>query len=467
MQIGNQVSGIDLRVQHSLVRQLGELSLSSIRLATMRRINKGSDDPAALVAIGHLQSELEAVKQASYNASRAVGTVHVADAAMAEAGNLLREIRGHVVSAANGSLSEAEVAAKQIEIDAALDAINRLGSLTAFGGRKLLDGQGGFQVSGVNPDQVADVQVYANAGGGQQTPQIEVTQAATHATLTYDNPQGALQEDVTLQLSGDRGTVVLQFASGATLEQIAQAVDAAAENTGVNATVAGNQLTLSSTAVGSDATVAVEVTQGTFDVGQANVAHGTDVLVSVDGQTHTGEGNTVRISTESLQADIEFAEGFAGQVDPITISGSALTFLFSPEVSQTSILSLPTVSTSALGGSAGRLGELASGGAADLASGRLDRAVAILDNAQAQLVEGRARAGAFEKYTIESSHRVLGRVEESLSSALSLMADTDVAAEASRLVRSQILVNSALSALMVAGQRRSLIAGLIESAGSG
>jgi len=79
------------------------------------------------------------------------------------------------------------------------------------------------------------------------------------------------------------------------------------------------------------------------------------------------------------------------------------------------------------------------------------------------VLSSRARAGAFEKYTIESSQEMFGSMEVNISSALSSILDTDVATETSRLVQSQILVNAAISTLKIVGQSRSLIGGLFDS----
>ncbi len=461
MRIGSNLSGIDLTAHNNLLRNFKQLNLSSVRLSTMKRINKGSDDPAGLIAVGKLQSELISIRAASNNASRAVGAIHVADSAMSQIGNLLNDIRGNLVAAAGGGLSDAEIAAKQFEVDAALEAINRIGGVTSFGGRKLLNGQGGFDVSGVNPDQVADIDVHS-AAGDQQTIDIEVTQAATAASLTFTSQSGVLAEDVTLLLSGDDGAVSLEFAAGTSLEQIAVAVQASTDSTGVTAEVDGTEVTFSSTAVGSDATVAIDAIEGTFDVGGAP-ASGTDVVVTVDGVEFTGDGNEVRISTETLQADVEIAAGFTGQADPITISGDALTFVFSPDVTQTSTLAMPNISTAALGGAAGRLADLASGGRFSLASGNIAEAAEVLKSAQTEVLQGRARAGAFEKYTIESSQSLLDDMEVAISTAISSILDTDVATEVSRLIQSQILVDAAINSLKIAGRSRSLIGGLFDS----
>jgi len=279
MRIGSSLSGVDLTTQQNLLRAFNQLNQSSVRLATMNRINSGRDDPAGLIAAESLRAELTAIEEASANAARARGVVRTADAAMSEVSSLLNTIRGNVVSAASSGYSDAELQAMQIETDAALDAINRIGSTTSFGGEKLLD-------------------------------------------------------------------------------------------------------------------------------------------------------------------------------------GDSATFVFSPDVADTVSLELPNINTSALGGAAGRLSDLAAGGSASLSSGNLAEAMAILDAAGGQVLEARVRAGAFEKYTIDSSQRVLDDMAVNISSAFSQIHDTDVAAETSRLVRSEILVQSAMSSVIQAGRSRSLLGGL-------
>lgn len=462
MRIGSSMMGFDLTAIHNLTSAYQQLNQSAVRMATLKAINRGADNPAGLIAAEELRSELVALEEASSNASRAVGAVHVADAGLSEVGNLLNTIRGNVVEVAGGNLSDVEVAAKQMEIDAALEAINRIGNYTSFGGRKLLGGDGGYETSGVNDEQVTDLQVHYKAGDGDHTPQIEVTQAATAATIEYTNDSGVLAEDTTLLLSGDEGAVTLEFGAGTTLDQMATAVNASSDSTGVAASVDGDTLTLSSVAVGSDATVAIDAIEGEFDVDETTVS-GSDVVVTVDGAEFVGDGNRVEISTETLQADIEFAADFSGEVDPITISGDAMTFLFSPDPNNTVSLSLPHANTSSLGGAAGRLSDLASGGSASLDSGNFAEAAAIIDGAQDQVLGARAEAGAFERFTIESSQRVLDSMEESLTGALSQLADLDVAREMSNFVRAQLLTQAATSSLLLGGRSAGQAAGLLFS----
>lgn len=460
MRIGSTLSGMDLTALNNLSRSSILLQQSNQRLSTMKRINRGADDPAGLIALEQMQSELESIRAANDNAARAAGAIHVADSAMGEASKLLNTIRGHLVAAVGGSLSDAEIGAKQIEVDAALEALNRLGGYTSFGGRKLLDGSAGFEVSNVDSSQVTSIDVYQNAGGGTQTVDVEVLQAATSATLSYDPAAGSLDADVTLAVSSGAGTTTLQFSAGASIDDVATAVNATSGDSGVTAAVQDGQLVFSSVAVGSEAFVDVEAVAGSFDVDEGR-ASGSDVVARVDGVEITGDGDKLHVNTESLQADMEFASGFSGQVDPITVSGSAMTFVFSPNVSQTSTLALPSLNPVNLGGSAGRLSELASGGSFSLANGNFSAAMDVLDTASSQILDARVRAGSFEKYTIESSMRILDSMEENISAAKSRIGDTDVAAETSRLIRAQILFSAGLSTLATTSKQRGAVLGLL------
>ena len=59
--IGSTLAGFDRAIQNNLLRSFTKLNESNLRLATLKRINKGSDDPAGLIAYEQLVSELTAV----------------------------------------------------------------------------------------------------------------------------------------------------------------------------------------------------------------------------------------------------------------------------------------------------------------------------------------------------------------------------------------------------------------------
>ncbi|RIK79794.1 MAG: hypothetical protein DCC68_12425 [Planctomycetota bacterium] len=281
--ISSSLSAIDRTLQASLTRAFADLQESGLRLATLKRVNSGKDDPAGLIAIGQIEAELVALEQADENAARAESIASVADSALGQVGSLLNGIRGHAVAAAGDTLTDAERAAHQLEVDAALDAVNRIGASTNLGGRNLLDGS----------------------------------------------------------------AAELQFVVGA------------------------------------------------------------DV------------GNTVS-------------------------------------------LNLPHVSTAKLGDADGTLEDFRSGGKYGLASGNLQAAVASLSSASSQIAQARGRAGAFARYTVDTSRNVLHAAQINLSEAVSRIRDTDVAAETARHIRARIRGNAALASVILSGKSTSLVSGLFD-----
>ncbi len=130
-----------LVAQNRLQSSNRDLQTALTRLSTGLRINTGADDPAGLIASEALRSEITSLGKAISNTRRASQIISTADSALGQVSNLLNDIRGLVVEAANkGALSDEEIAANQLQIDSSLEAINRIAQTTTFQGRKLLDG---------------------------------------------------------------------------------------------------------------------------------------------------------------------------------------------------------------------------------------------------------------------------------------------------------------------------------------
>ena len=122
---------------------------------------------------------------------------------------------------------------------------------------------------------------------------------------------------------------------------------------------------------------------------------------------------------------------------------------------------MPKVSTSSLGGTSGVLADLASGGSASVTSGDLSQADSILDEASSQVAFARAEIGAFQRTTIDSSRSVIQDTLTNYNSAISQIADADIAAETAELVKAEIQVRAGIAALSITNERRSLIADLL------
>jgi flagellin len=153
------VSSVDFAVQRSVQNAFERLANVSLKLATLQRIQRAGEDPAGLIAAEELTGELAAIEAAARSADRARAFTQLADSALANAGGLLTEIQANLVAAANDTISAEERAALQQEIDASLDALNRLGN-TTYGGRRIFGETTQF-LAGHDPIQVATLELPA------------------------------------------------------------------------------------------------------------------------------------------------------------------------------------------------------------------------------------------------------------------------------------------------------------------
>jgi flagellin len=281
MRISTNLHSGDLSALSNLNKVNNQMNKIMLQLATGLRINRGSDDPAGMIAAESLDIQLASTAQAAHNAAFAQYSLEMADAGMSQAMDLMNSIRANIVEAADGNTSDDRRAVLQHGIDAALQRIDIIDSNTNFAGRNLLDGN------------------------------------------------------------------VLHF-----------------------------QLS-------SDANAAV-----------------------------------------SLQ--------------------------------------MPDISTSALGGSAGKLSDLASGGSANLQTGDLQKAQTILDQAQKQIMNSRANISSFEKYTLGTAAADLNSMQLNLTSALSNVRDADLAESMAGLIRTQLLANVLITVVRTNLKTQSLALDLLK-----
>ena len=179
-----------LIAQKTLGRSNAQLQTSLNRLSTGLRINSGKDDPAGLIASENLRRDITASNKAIVNSERAGQMIATADSALGQVSNLLNDIRGLVVEAANtGALSDEQVSANQLQIDSSLEAIDRIAQTTTFQGKKILDGSFDFQLTaganGAGLDTVKDLSVQqANLGAtGQINVNVAISNAAEQANI--------------------------------------------------------------------------------------------------------------------------------------------------------------------------------------------------------------------------------------------------------------------------------------------
>src|SRR5262245_33058167 len=459
-----------LIAQKILGRTNSQLQESLNRLSTGLRINTGKDDPAGLIASENLRRDIISANKAISNTERANQLIGTADSALGQISNLLIDIRGLVVEAANtGVLSDEQIAANQLQVDSSLEAIDRIAQVTTFQGRKLLDGSLDFQITYTGGGAtVEDLNIdQANLGAlGTVNVEVTISAAATQAQIT--NAALPLTDSLVVKIAGSKGSEVFTFELGATVTQIVDAVNLVSDATGVEAVDSGGTLELDSVDYGSAAFVDVEVIEegalGTFEAGlSATRVEGTDIAATVNGVTANGAGNSLSINTSTLDVSVTVSDGSTTTVE-FTIDGGGALFQLGPQVvsNQQSRIGIRSVNTGVLGGVEGRLYQLRSGNDADLSTDPRTGTL-IVDSAINKVTSLRGRLGAFQRTTLETNIASLTDTVSNLAEAESSIRDADFAAETARLTRAQILVQSGTQVLAIANQNPQNVLALLRN----
>lgn len=231
-----------LVAQTTLQRSNDQLNTALTRLSTGLRINSGKDDPAGLIASESLKSDITSTQKGISNCQRANQMIATADSSLGQVSSLLNDIRGLVSEAANtGAMSADQLAANQLQIDASLEAINRVATTTQFQGQRLLDGSLDFLTEDVTSSKITNVAINQANFGSQPNIDItaQVTTQATKAALTYTG--ATITDNTVLQVGGSSGTQAFTFGAGSTITQMADAINLVSDSLGVTAVASTQQ----------------------------------------------------------------------------------------------------------------------------------------------------------------------------------------------------------------------------------
>ncbi len=237
------------------------------RLSTGQRINSAADDPAGLVACCQLDSELSSIRAASENASRASAMLNVADGAIGQISSLVTDIKELATTLANDTgLSSDEKQAKQLEIDSAIASIDRLVNTTSYNGKNLLNGTYGITTAGVDPTKITDVDITSKSTPTSAAVSVNVVSAAQKGQVSFTGAGLGAGNPVTLEITGNLGSMDMSFAGNTTIAQMAAAINANSAATGVHASATGGKLYMVSQHAGGDEFVRVETLSGSFSL---------------------------------------------------------------------------------------------------------------------------------------------------------------------------------------------------------
>ncbi len=433
------------------LRSLRQNSVAEVRtlerISTGLKINRGSDNPAGLVILEQLRGDLTALDQAVRNTQNAQNLVAVADRALLSVSDRLIDIRGNVVAALNTGFAGPEAqSALQNAINQSIASIDRIGATTRFGDQGILNGNLSFNITNASAElEKINLQGGSFNGSVPTTVQVNVSTAAMRAEA--GGQLSAIQTgDVTINVSGNVGTEQLSFSSGATLADVASAINSVSEFTGVQATATGE---IQSTGFGSAQSVRITEISGDLDGITAGLTQGTDVVAQINGQTASGNGNVAEISNNQIQANIQIAEETVGSFS-FTISGGGATFQLGPVGGGANDITvgIGAVNSATLGGSSGLggLSTIRAGGSNSIA-GNPAGALSVLDSGIAEVASLRGQLGSLSKNIFQANIDSAAEAIQNLTASSSELADADLAKEMAAAVRNRLVRESGLRVL--------------------
>ena len=124
--------------QRHLNKSQNSLQTASERLSSGKRINRASDDAAGLAIAARLATQLLGSEQAYRNANDGISLVQTAEGALSEVSEITHRIRELAVQSSNGTLSDDDRTALQLEVDQLQDQAAQIFSGTEFNGRAVL-----------------------------------------------------------------------------------------------------------------------------------------------------------------------------------------------------------------------------------------------------------------------------------------------------------------------------------------
>lgn len=435
------------------------------KLSTGYRVNKGSDDPAGLIAIQSLNSELVSVDAALSNSARAKSMMDVADGSLKEISSLLTQVQSlAAASVSSGGLSGAELAANQAQIDNAITAIDRIVRTASFNGKNLLDGAQSIRATASDPTKVSDVRVYSRPSqDSTQSFAVNVQTAGTVASATLTTVSAASLGDAQFTITGALGTATITVADADTFTEIRDKIIAAASETGVSASISGSELHLQSRDFGSSKFVSASLISGDTDFANVARTNGTNASVTVNGQQAFVDGLKVSFNSNGTSGEFTLTTtgNVAGSAGNVNIDGGGATFQLGTTSNTRSTVGLNSLYSHDLGDSiSGYLNTIKSGGSNDLSTDA-NKALEIVKKAISQVATAQGRIGGFTKFQVESSVNSLNATKEGLTAARSTVRDIDFAVETAELSRQNVLLQSALSLLGVANQQSGQILALL------
>jgi len=193
---------VELSISRSLETSERNLRHSMERLASGKRLNHSSDDPAGLAMAGSLQGKIRSLQQAQRNVLDATSVIQVAEGGLNELDAMVIRMRELAIQASSDSVSDIERALLQTEVTELTEEVERLSQSTRYLGVSLLNGTERDMVFQVGIDNTEYDQLHYEAGNvdvrastlGIEELSIEDQESAMEALTALDEATMRIQQ---------------------------------------------------------------------------------------------------------------------------------------------------------------------------------------------------------------------------------------------------------------------------------
>ena len=475
-----------LNTQRNLNSSSKGLDTSLQRLSTGYRINSAKDDAAGLQIANRLTSQITGLGVATRNANDGISLAQTAEGALQQSTGILQRMRDLALQSANGSNGATERAALQGEVAQLQQELNRISDTTSFGGRKILDGSFGsqaFQV-GANAYETISVSIGSAAtdriGANRYTSSGGAAQGLASGSFSATSGSVYTSSGFSINSKLSDGDVAISFNASGAASEIAKAVNAKSDETGVTASartvaelasvgsgtisfelygansksVEGDKATIS--AVITDASdlgaLADAINKETGKTGISAVSKGSTIeLVSDRGDAILLQ-NMSGSTTSTLRAKTFDGSDYNGAATPAIAAGAGARVDGQIKLEAPDAFQMKGMGAGVQGATADAFSSLDSVKDIDISTstGAQD-ALGIINGAISNIDSQRAQLGAVQN-RFENTISNLQNIAENSSAARSRIRDTDFAAETSELTKNQILQQAGTAILAQANQ---------------
>lgn len=469
MKINNNMSAKITNKQ--LLRVENSMTATMERLSSGLKLNHAKDNPAGMAISNKMRAQIDGLDRASSNASDGISVLNIADGALNETSSILQRMRELSVQAANDTNSLAEKEAIQKEIDALKEEVNRISTDTEYNAMPLLDGSMNTRVYAEN---VTRIQTSHFVEKGNYV--VEITSAAEQAEITMASSidftsTAAAGVEGSLSINGSKVDISSTDTGVEIFEKIREAAELGETDVELSGT---NTIEVASDRYGLGGEISITSDSatllgalglnGTYNADTKEYVvpteKGVDAVVDLkygdytmaDGtEVESRFGNTATIALEGNKVIITDKDGFSmsflakadytGEINFDVTDIGTMTLHIGANEDQNIEVRIPEISSESL-----YIDDID----VRTVSGA-DRAMATLDNAIAQLSEARSQIGAYTN-RLEYSVTSLDAFEENMTSALSRLADADMAQEMTDYTQESVLNQAAISVLTQANE---------------